>query len=49
MKAIELYEHILTEQNKVDAPALLLNDYNYLINKGIYQFVNKQYNFFDVN
>ena len=45
----EFLEHILTEQNKVDAPTLLDADYNYWVNKGIYQYVNEQYNFYDVN
>ena len=35
--------------NKVQAPSLLLEDFNYLINKAINQFVNKRYNIYDVN
>lgn len=31
----QLYEHVLTEQNKVNAPVLLLSDFNYFANKAI--------------
>ena len=35
MTARELYEYALIELNKLDAPSLLLEDYNYFINKDI--------------
>ena len=35
--------------NKVNAPSLLLEDFNYLFNKAINQYVNKRYNYYDVN
>lgn len=35
--------------NKVQAPSLLLEDYNYFINKAINQYVNKVYNLYDIN
>lgn len=35
--------------NKVDAPSLLLGDFNYAANKSIYQYINKRYNIYDVN
>lgn len=37
----------LTECNKVQAPSLLLEDYNYLINKAISQYINMSYNVYD--
>ena len=44
-----MLEALLIELNKVNAPSLLLEDYNYFINKAIYQYVNKSYNFNEVN
>ena len=44
MTAREVYEGVLIELNKVDAPTMLLEDFNYLFNKSIYQYVNKKYN-----
>lgn len=35
--------------NKVEAPSLLLEDFNYLFNKAIYQYINKKYNIYDAN
>ena len=35
--------------NKVQAPSLILEDYNYFINKAISQYINKVYNLYDVN
>ena len=49
MTARQVYEAVLIETNKVNAPALLLEDFNYLINKSINQYVNKRYNIYDVN
>ena len=43
MTARELYEYALIELNKLDAPSLLLEDYNYFINKAIQQYVNLVY------
>lgn len=45
----ELYEYALIEMNKVDAPSLLLEDFNYLINKAVQQYINKVYNRYDIN
>ena len=45
----QLYEHVLTEQNKVNAPVLLLSDFNYFANKAIQQYVNKEYNLYEIN
>jgi hypothetical protein len=38
------YEYALIECNKLKAPALLLEDYIYLFNKAIQQYVNSVYN-----
>lgn len=43
MTSKQLYEHVLTELNKVNAGTLLLSDFNYLSNKGIQQYTNKRY------
>ena len=49
MTVRQLWEATLIELNKVQAPSLLLEDYNYFINKAVYQYVNKKYNIYDVN
>ncbi len=49
MTAKQVFEYALIELNKVKAPSLLLEDYNYFINKAINQYVNKVYNMYDVN
>lgn len=38
---------MLIELNKVNAPSLLLEDYNYFINKAVNQYINKRYNIYD--
>jgi len=45
----DLYEYALIEMNKVEAPSLLLEDYNYFINKAVQQYINKVYNRYDIN
>lgn len=35
--------------NKTAAPSILLEDFNYLFNKAINQYVNKRYNIYDTN
>lgn len=47
MTARGLYQALLIELNKVNAPSLLLEDYNYFINKAVNQYVNKRYNIYD--
>lgn len=47
MTARQLYESALIELNKMDAPALKLFQFNYLVNKAITQCVNKIYNVYD--
>lgn len=38
------YDFILIECNKLKAPSLLLEDYIYLFNKAIQQYINTIYN-----
>ena len=49
MTARQIFEGMLIELNKVHAPTLLLEDFNYLFNKAINQYINKQYNIYDIN
>ena len=49
MTARQVYEGMLIELNKVEAPSMLLEDFNYLFNKAIYQYINKRYNIYDIN
>ena len=43
MTSRELYEFALIELNKLEAPSLLLEDYNYFINKAVQQYINLIY------
>lgn len=38
-----MYEYALIELNKLEAPSLLLEDYNYFINKAVQQYINLIY------
>lgn len=49
MRVRELYDAALIEINKLEAPSMLLEDYNYLINKAIQQKINKSYNMYEMN
>ena len=49
MRVRELYDAALIEINKLEAPSMLLEDYNYLINKAIQQKINKSYNLYEMN
>lgn len=49
MTAKQAYEACLIELNKQEAPSLLLEDFNYLFNKAINQYINRKYNIYDVN
>ena len=49
MTSRQLFEYALIELNKVQAPSLLLEDYNYFINKAVNQYINKIYNLYDIN
>lgn len=48
MTARQLFEYALIELNKVQAPSLLLEDYNYFINKAVNQYINKVYNLYEI-
>lgn len=45
----QVYEALLVEMNKVEAPSILLPDFNYLVNKSVLQYINKRYNVYDAN
>ena len=47
MRLLEAYNNILTELNKVQAPSLLLDDFIYLWNKGVQEYINERYNLFE--
>ena len=47
MTELDLYKNALIEINKLEAPSMLLEDYNYFINKAIQQYTNKAYNKYD--
>lgn len=49
MTARQVYEGVLIEINKAGSPSILLEDFNYLFNKVVYQYINKRYNMFDQN
>jgi uncharacterized protein VirK/YbjX len=49
MTARELYEGVLIELNKENAPNILLEDFNYFANKAVNNYVNKRYNIYDIN
>lgn len=49
MTARQVLEYALIELNKRKAPSLLLQDYNYFINRAIRQYVNKVYNAYEMN
>lgn len=49
MTARQLYESILIELNKENAPNIMLEEFNYFANKSINQYVNKRYNIYDIN
>lgn len=49
MTARQVFEGMLVELSKVNAPSLLLEDFNYFFNKAINQYINKRYNIYDVN
>ena len=49
MTSRQLYEDVLIELNKENAPNILLEDFNYFANKAINQYINKRYNIYDIN
>lgn len=42
-----MYEALLTELVKVNAPSMLLSDFNYYSNKTVQSYINKRYNIYD--
>lgn len=49
MTSRQLYDGVLIELNKENAPNILLEDFNYFANKAINNYINKRYNIYDVN
>jgi hypothetical protein len=49
MTSREVYEGVLIELDKKGSPDLLIDEFNYYINKGMYEYVNKRYNVYDIN
>lgn len=49
MTARQCFEGLLTELSKVNAPSMLLSDFNYFFNKALNQYINKRYNIYDIN
>lgn len=47
--AKQIFEATEIELNNLQAPSLKLQEFNYLINKAINQYVNKTYNIYDIN
>lgn len=47
MTILNVFSNILTELNKVQAPALLLDDFIYFFNKGIQEYENERYNLYE--
>ena len=35
--------------NKVQAAPMLLEDFNYFVNKSVQQYINKKYNVYEIN
>ena len=49
MTSRDLYEGVLIELNKENAPNILLEEFNFFANKAINQYINKRYNIYDIN
>lgn len=49
MTAKSIYDAVLTELNKLQAPSITLEDFNHFFNKAISQYINRRYNIYDVN
>lgn len=47
MSIRDCFENCLIELNKVQAPALLIDDFIYLFNKAVQQYMNERYNLFE--
>ena len=49
MTSKQLYHAVQIELNKENAPNILLESFNYFVNRAINQYVNKRYNIYDIN
>ena len=49
MRVREVYDNLLTELNKVEAPSLLLESFNYFLGKAINEVNNQWYSFYEQN
>ena len=49
MTVREVYDYLLTETNKVEAPSLLLESFNYLLGKTINEVCNQWWTFYEQN
>lgn len=49
MTALQVYDAVLVELNKLKAPSMLLEDFNYFINKASQQYTNLAYTRLEVN
>lgn len=49
MTARDFYDAALIELNKLEAPSLLLEDFNYIINKAIQQYINLVYSKYEID
>lgn len=49
MTARDIFDAVGIELNKSKAPSLLLEDFNYFVNKAIAQTTNKSYNTYDIS
>lgn len=49
MTSRQMFEGLLTELSKTNAPSMLLADFNYFLNKAVNSYINKRYNIYDVN
>lgn len=48
MTVKQVYEDLLIELNKAEAPTLLLGDFVYFVNKAITNYFNKRYNLYEI-
>lgn len=49
MTARQVYDYLLIELNKVEAPTLLLEDFTYFLNKAIINYSDKRYNLYELS
>lgn len=49
MTALQAYEFALTEINKLGSPDILREEFVYIFNKSIYNYINSRYNFYEIN